>query len=163
MMFLTNPPHFSPRHHQVYYPPAAEMSSTSIPDILEFYKSKSKKSTTTDSQMAIDDIIGDVVGDTTSAKTLDLIIAAGPYTVDDNLQFQPFKELVDVVAGKKPDVVILMGPFLDYKHPLIESGCVDKFPNEYFKEFILAGVDKMRGKSEKRGKPGLRERCGVSE
>ncbi|KAI5781432.1 DNA polymerase alpha subunit B N-terminal-domain-containing protein [Geopyxis carbonaria] len=54
-----------------------------------------------------------------------LFIAAGPYTTDDNLSFEALSALCDKAAAQKPDVVILLGPFIDSDHPLIAAGDYD--------------------------------------
>ncbi|KAG5438673.1 hypothetical protein PCANB_002392 [Pneumocystis canis] len=51
-----------------------------------------------------------------------IFIASGPYTVDDNILFEPLIELCNRIKEIRPDVVILIGPFLDIRHPLISSG-----------------------------------------
>ncbi|KTW28976.1 hypothetical protein T552_01607 [Pneumocystis carinii B80] len=51
-----------------------------------------------------------------------IFVAAGPYTVDDNILYEPFIELCNKIEEMSPDVVILIGPFLDLRHPLISTG-----------------------------------------
>lgn len=56
---------------------------------------------------------------------LSIMIAAGPYTADDNLNYEPLHELCRQGADTYADVLILTGPFLDTEHPLIASGDFD--------------------------------------
>lgn len=56
---------------------------------------------------------------------LNVMVAAGPYTADDNLDFEPLQELCQKAAEKYADSVVLMGPFLDIEHPLLASGDFD--------------------------------------
>ncbi|QSL66728.1 hypothetical protein MERGE_001114 [Pneumocystis wakefieldiae] len=51
-----------------------------------------------------------------------IFVAAGPYTVNDNILYEPFIELCNKIEEMSPDVVILIGPFLDLRHPLISTG-----------------------------------------
>src|SRR5699024_7326972 len=54
-----------------------------------------------------------------------VMIASGPYTADDNLDFEPLKEICQKAAESYADALILMGPFLDTEHPLLASGDFD--------------------------------------
>lgn len=56
---------------------------------------------------------------------LNVMVAAGPYTADDNLDFEPLQELCQKAAESYADSVVLMGPFLDIEHPLLASGDFD--------------------------------------
>jgi DNA polymerase alpha subunit B len=53
---------------------------------------------------------------------LNVMVAAGPYTADDNLDFEPLQELCQKAADSYADAVVLLGPFLDVEHPLLASG-----------------------------------------
>ncbi|EPS37365.1 hypothetical protein H072_8945 [Dactylellina haptotyla CBS 200.50] len=53
---------------------------------------------------------------------LNVFMAAGPYTPDDNLDFEGLTELVDKIVEKVPDVVFLTGPFIDTEHPKVKLG-----------------------------------------
>ncbi|KAG5513157.1 hypothetical protein PMAC_001526 [Pneumocystis sp. 'macacae'] len=54
-----------------------------------------------------------------------IFIASGPYTINDNILFEPLTELCNKIQQEKPDVAIFIGPFLDIRHPLISSGNFD--------------------------------------
>ncbi|KAJ4414245.1 DNA-directed DNA polymerase alpha subunit pol12 [Neurospora sp. IMI 360204] len=56
---------------------------------------------------------------------LNVIFASGPYTADDNLDFEPLHTLINEAADTYADAVILTGPFIDAEHPLIASGDFD--------------------------------------
>lgn len=56
---------------------------------------------------------------------LNVILASGPYTADDNLDFEPLHELCQKAADSYADSLILLGPFLDIEHPLLASGDFD--------------------------------------
>jgi len=40
-----------------------------------------------------------------------MMVAAGPFTLDDDLLFQPLSALLEVVVEERPDVLILVGRF----------------------------------------------------
>ncbi|EWC48169.1 hypothetical protein DRE_02273 [Drechslerella stenobrocha 248] len=57
-----------------------------------------------------------------SLGNMNVFIAAGPYTTDDNLDFEGLIELVDKIVETCPDVVFLNGPFIDAEHPKVKLG-----------------------------------------
>lgn len=59
-----------------------------------------------------------------SRSSLSVIVAAGPFTTSDNLDYEPFGDLLLYIQNAKPDVVILAGPFVDICHPQIQSNKV---------------------------------------
>lgn len=56
---------------------------------------------------------------------LTILYAAGPYTADDNLDFEPLHALCSQAADTYADALVLTGPFLDVDHPLIATGDFD--------------------------------------
>ncbi|CAZ83810.1 unnamed protein product [Tuber melanosporum] len=60
-----------------------------------------------------------------SAGGLNIVVASGPYTTDDNLHFEALSEICNKAAESCPDVLILTGPFIDADHPLIRTGDFD--------------------------------------
>ena len=62
---------------------------------------------------------------------LKIMAAAGPFTSAENLDYEPFFDLLNETVQEGPDVVILMGPFVDMRHKSIASGGpVLKFEND---------------------------------
>ncbi|KAK9276974.1 hypothetical protein L1049_006513 [Liquidambar formosana] len=68
---------------------------------------------------------------------LSLIIAAGPFTTTDNILFEPLSELLAYASRKLPQLLILLGPFIDSEHPEVKKGTVDKTYEELFRLEIL--------------------------
>ncbi|KAJ4288250.1 DNA-directed DNA polymerase alpha subunit pol12 [Collariella sp. IMI 366227] len=56
---------------------------------------------------------------------LSILFASGPYTADDNLDFEPLHTLCSEAADTFADALILTGPFIDVDHLLIASGDFD--------------------------------------
>lgn len=56
---------------------------------------------------------------------LNVIFAAGPYTADDSLDYEPLHALCSQAADTYADALVLTGPFLDVDHPMIASGDFD--------------------------------------
>jgi DNA polymerase alpha subunit B len=59
------------------------------------------------------------------SHALNILIAAGPYTADDNLAFEPLHALCEKATASYADTLILIGPMLDIEHPLLASGDFD--------------------------------------
>ena len=56
------------------------------------------------------------------SESLDVVIASGPFSCSTDLDYEPLKDLLAYVAANRPHVLILCGPFVDERHPMIESG-----------------------------------------
>ncbi|KAG5931884.1 hypothetical protein E4U53_001556 [Claviceps sorghi] len=56
---------------------------------------------------------------------LNILFAAGPYTADDNLDYEPLHALCAQAADTYADALVLTGPFIDINHPLIATGDFD--------------------------------------
>ncbi|KAI3323293.1 DNA polymerase alpha/epsilon subunit B [Xylariaceae sp. AK1471] len=56
---------------------------------------------------------------------LNVIFASGPYSADDNLDFEPLHALCSQAGDTYADVLVLTGPFIDVDHPLIATGDFD--------------------------------------
>ncbi|TRX88126.1 hypothetical protein FHL15_010972 [Xylaria flabelliformis] len=64
---------------------------------------------------------------------LHILFGSGPYTADDNLDFEPLHALCSQAADTYADVLLLTGPFIDVDHPLIATGDFD-LPEEAMTE-----------------------------
>ena len=58
----------------------------------------------------------------TPSQALGTLISSGPYTADDNLNYEPLHALCEKAKDISSDMMVLIGPFLDMEHPLIASG-----------------------------------------
>ncbi|KAB5531271.1 DNA polymerase subunit alpha B [Coniochaeta sp. 2T2.1] len=67
----------------------------------------------------------DAMDSDTEPLPLNIIFASGPYTADDNLDFEPLHALCSQAADTYADALVLTGPFIDISHPLIASGDFD--------------------------------------
>lgn len=68
---------------------------------------------------------------------ISMIIAAGPFTTTDNLSFEPLTELLAYATRNPPQLLILLGPFVDVEHPQIKKGGVDLTFDEIFRLEVL--------------------------
>lgn len=77
-------------------------------------------------------------------QPLSVFVAAGPYTCEDSLNYEPLNELFEkYIIPEKPDVLILMGPFVDDRHPKIQNGQTIYYPEEIFCRYIAPQIAKF--------------------
>ena len=60
-------------------------------------------------------------------RSLNLMVASGPYTTDIDLSFAPLHTLLSKAEIERVDVLILTGPFLDLEHPIVASGNFEQY------------------------------------
>jgi DNA polymerase alpha/epsilon subunit B len=68
-----------------------------------------------------------------------LIIAAGPFTLPGNLLYEPLKDVLDRGLRSRPDIFVLLGPFVDECHESIDS----RLPLTFEKLFELRVMAKI--------------------
>ncbi|CAA6666431.1 unnamed protein product [Spirodela intermedia] len=78
-------------------------------------------------------------------KLLSLIIAAGPFTTSDNLLFEPLADLLAYASRKPPQLLILMGPFIDSEHPEVKKGAPSKSFDDIFNVEIITRLQDYVG------------------
>lgn len=76
-------------------------------------------------------------------EPLTVVIACGPFSTTDNLLYEPLNELILLLDSQPPDVLILIGPFVDAEHPLIKDCKVDKTFDEVFQEMIEKNLNSL--------------------
>lgn len=69
-------------------------------------------------------------------ENLSIIVATGPFTGQNDLTYEPLKELMAYCKQHKPDVLILLGPFLDADHPFVLNGLIKSSFETYFDTII---------------------------
>jgi DNA polymerase alpha subunit B len=68
-----------------------------------------------------------------------LLAAAGPFSTSDSLDMAPLDDLIARVRGEEPDVLLLMGPYVDVNNSIVKAGCLPDnltLP-EFFSERVL--------------------------
>jgi DNA polymerase alpha subunit B len=72
------------------------------------------------------DIINDrLMGPEGNTRALVTIVASGPYTTEEDLDFSPFIALLAAAQDIQADSLVLSGPFIDAEHPLVRIGDFD--------------------------------------
>ncbi|KAI9012347.1 DNA polymerase alpha/epsilon subunit B-domain-containing protein, partial [Hyaloraphidium curvatum] len=70
------------------------------------------------------------------SRPLNLAVAAGPYALEGSLAYEPLEELVAALSREQPDVVLLLGPFVDAQHPMVKNGELDVSLEDLFRTQI---------------------------
>eukprot|EP00795_Rhopilema_esculentum_P003065 gene3065-1350_t len=62
-------------------------------------------------------------------------VACGPFATSDTLSHSPLGDFLNIIETERPDVCIMLGPFIDSRMPAIEKAEVDFAFDEKFKEY----------------------------
>ncbi|KAI8643515.1 DNA polymerase alpha/epsilon subunit B-domain-containing protein [Parasitella parasitica] len=84
----------------------------------------------------------------TDRKPVEMIVASGPYTLDDDFSYQPLEDLLNKCAQDQPNVILLMGPFVSANHPKVISGKIESLPEEIFHKQIVRKLEQFLEKSQ---------------
>ena len=82
---------------------------------------------------------------------LSVMIAAGPFTLDNDphakeLDFSPLDSLISTVASKRPEVLILCGPFVDLENSAVRSGALQFLPDQIFHLEVTLRLNELKAK-----------------
>lgn len=70
------------------------------------------------------------------SEPLQIVVAAGPFTVSDNLLYEPLDDLIKYVLEHKPHVLVLIGPIVDATHQeIVDGNTTDPF-DVFFEHLI---------------------------
>lgn len=76
---------------------------------------------------------------------LKLIVAAGPFTKSNDLDYQPLWELMNLVAEEEPHVLLLIGPFIDYNHPDVQNNAFTCTYQNFFNKLVSKITNCLQG------------------
>ena len=65
-----------------------------------------------------------------------MLVAAGPFSLGDDLQYQPLQSLLELCKKNGPDILLLLGPFVVAEHSQIQHGLVDQAFQDIFEEKV---------------------------
>ncbi|KAF9236510.1 DNA polymerase alpha/epsilon subunit B-domain-containing protein [Melanogaster broomeanus] len=77
-----------------------------------------------------------------ASAAFSMCIACGPFTVDSDLEYKPWANLLDTLKATKPAVVLLIGPFVDATNSLVKDGEMDESPDNLFQRQFM---EKLKG------------------
>ena len=61
-----------------------------------------------------------------------MVVAAGPFCCKEDALYEPLQALLSHCKTHLPDVLVLMGPFVDVDHPLVQAGMLETSFEELF-------------------------------
>lgn len=67
---------------------------------------------------------------------MSLAVAAGPFTCADDCAFAPLEALLAWAAAAPPDVLLLLGPFVDAEHAAVAGGLLPQTFEELFAQEV---------------------------
>ncbi|XP_062332959.1 DNA polymerase alpha subunit B [Osmerus eperlanus] len=73
-----------------------------------------------------------------------VMLACGPYTPSDSLTFDPLLDLINIIVRDRPDVCLLLGPFVDAKHEQIEKAQVTETFEAIFSRCVQSILEGTR-------------------
>lgn len=71
-----------------------------------------------------------------TAGPLSLVVASGPFTQSDSMTYQPLIDLIEKVSTEEPDLLILIGPFIDSTHPFILENSLAETYQDLFTKIV---------------------------
>lgn len=79
----------------------------------------------------------------TAAAGLSAIMAAGPFTTTENLEYEPLAALLEYAVEQKPDLLVLAGPFVDGDHPAVRGGLLEETFEQIFESRVVAQLNRF--------------------
>lgn len=98
-------------------------------------------------------------------KALSVMTAAGPFTEATNLDFEPLTDLLSKLLNEKPDVLVLLGPFVDSSQDCVSRGDTEiaeedgsgssapSYDVVFAKQVISNGINAIFRAAEEGGEP----------
>jgi len=77
------------------------------------------------------------------------MLAVGPFTPSDSIQYEPFNDLIDKIVKESPDICILIGPFIESTHKIINDGGLGITFDKFFQQQIDFLMDLIKDKPTK--------------
>mmetsp|Transcript_8921 Transcript_8921/g.32923 ORF Transcript_8921/g.32923 Transcript_8921/m.32923 type:complete len:654 (-) Transcript_8921:36-1997(-) len=90
-----------------------------------------------DSPLALESQAPTSSSSSTAKHHINMMIACGPFTPSTNISYEPFADLLQVVRRNEPDLLILLGPFVDSTQKLIGSPELDETYDNLFERTIV--------------------------
>ncbi|KAL3154503.1 hypothetical protein ABBQ32_013965 [Trebouxia sp. C0010 RCD-2024] len=70
-----------------------------------------------------------------------IVAAAGPFTSKDDVLFEPLQAVLNHCAERPPHVLLLLGPFVDAEHPLVQAGTLQDSFDDIFAAQVIEKID----------------------
>lgn len=79
----------------------------------------------------------------TQGSDTTVVIASGPFTASSDLNYTALERLTEKIEAAPPSLVILLGPFVDERHPILMSHCATDDPNTLFSQLISPRLERI--------------------
>ncbi|XP_054289402.1 DNA polymerase alpha subunit B isoform X2 [Macrosteles quadrilineatus] len=76
---------------------------------------------------------------------MEVVIAAGPFTQSDSVQYEPLQDLMTYVSTHRPHVLILIGPLVDLRQSQLIDGSIAESYDAFTDKIISGLMDKLKG------------------
>ena len=80
-------------------------------------------------------------------KPFSMVVACGPFTPSDSLMYEPLEALIKYCEKENPDILMLVGPFVDQDHPEVSSGMLDVTFEDVFSIKVVEEIRKLQERS----------------
>ncbi|KAG2493700.1 hypothetical protein HYH03_008214 [Edaphochlamys debaryana] len=77
---------------------------------------------------------------------LSMVVAAGPYALSEDLSYSPLDELLAHCTAHPPDVLLLLGPFVDAEAPGLARGAGGRTAEALLRDEVLPRLAAWRGR-----------------
>lgn len=74
---------------------------------------------------------------------LRFVIAAGPFTHHDDLVYEPLHDLISYCKENKPNVLLLLGPFMEAEHSMITGNVLAENFESFFEKMITGIIEAL--------------------
>lgn len=78
-------------------------------------------------------------------KPLQVVVGVGPFTLSNNLSYEPLQDLVKYVTANKPHVLILIGPFLDTSQETVCDITMTEVYSNFFETLLESVMSPLEG------------------
>lgn len=75
---------------------------------------------------------GPVQGNCAGKQSLSIFVASGPFSSKDDVHYEPLQAVLDHCNERPPQVLVLLGPFVDAQHPAVQAGTLHDTFDEIF-------------------------------
>lgn len=75
---------------------------------------------------------------------MEVVVAAGPFTLLGNINYDPLNDLLKYVIEYKPNILILIGPFISENHDNINDPAFFKSFETTFEDIIETIINQLR-------------------
>jgi DNA polymerase alpha subunit B len=72
----------------------------------------------------------------TAVPELSMVVATGPFTLTDDCSYEPLGDLLKGLQRSPPQVLLLVGPFVDEEHPAVAGGLLNLTYQQLFQQQV---------------------------